>query len=220
MREPRKFRRPSHAVVVAYLALFVALGGTAIATSQLRKNTVGPKQLKKNAVTTPKVKKEAITGVKIKKGTLGGTQINVSSLGTVPSAQTAQTANSLAPPEGLHVVGAPGEPGFVDGWRNEGGIHSTVSFFKDHDGIVHLEGSATGGTSAVMFVLPPGYRPSSGVSLEILFFCGGGGECSSGFGRINVEGPGIDGSSIAGGVFVPGGEDRVVLDGISFRAQS
>lgn len=217
MRKPRKFRRPSHATVVAYLALFVALGGTAIATSQLGKNTVGPRQLKKNAVTTPKVKKEAITGAKIRKGTLGGTQINVSSLGTVPSAQT---ANSLAPPEAVHVIGAPGEPGFVDGWTNEGGIQSIVSFFKDHDGIVHLEGSAAGGTSAAIFVLPPGFRPPSGVALEIPFFCGGGSECSSGFGRINIDGPGIGGSSIPGGVTAPGGEGRVVLDGISFRAQS
>ena len=77
-------RRPRHATVVAYLALFVAMGGTAIAASTLGKNTVGPKQLKKNAVTTAKVKKEAITGAKVKKGTLSGTQINVSTLGTVP----------------------------------------------------------------------------------------------------------------------------------------
>lgn len=34
---------PSHSTVIAYLALFVALGGTAYAATQLPKNSVGPK---------------------------------------------------------------------------------------------------------------------------------------------------------------------------------
>lgn len=50
-------RRPSHATVIAYLSLFVALGGTAIAAGALEKNSVGPKQLRKNAVTTAKIKR-------------------------------------------------------------------------------------------------------------------------------------------------------------------
>ena len=61
-------RRPRHATVVAYLALFVAMGGTAIAASTLGKNTVGPKQLKRNAVTTAKVKKQAITAPRSRRG--------------------------------------------------------------------------------------------------------------------------------------------------------
>jgi hypothetical protein len=76
--------------VVSVIALFVALGGTGLAASQLGKNSVGPKQLKKNAVTTAKIKNEAVTGAKVKKGTLTGTQINVSTLGMVPSAANAQ----------------------------------------------------------------------------------------------------------------------------------
>jgi hypothetical protein len=38
------------------LALFVALGGTGYAASQLAKNSVGPRQLRNNAVTSKKVK--------------------------------------------------------------------------------------------------------------------------------------------------------------------
>src|SRR5262245_58246327 len=108
-RRHMRFRRPSHATVVAYLALFVALGGASYAATQLPKNSVGPKEIRKNAVTTAKVKKEAITAAKVKKGTLTGSQINASTLGTVPSAQTANTANSLPPPESWHEVGAAGE---------------------------------------------------------------------------------------------------------------
>lgn len=96
MRKRMKPGRPSHATVVAYLALFIALGGSAYAVGNLGKNTVGPKQLKKSAVTTAKIKKEAVTAAKVKKGALTGTQINISTLGTVPSAANAQTLGGLS----------------------------------------------------------------------------------------------------------------------------
>ena len=68
--------RPSHTTVVAYLALFIALGaGTAFAAGQLAKNSVGSKQLKKNAVTGAKVKKDAITSAKVKDGSLLGADL-------------------------------------------------------------------------------------------------------------------------------------------------
>jgi hypothetical protein len=96
----------SYGNVVATLALFLTLGGGAMAASHLGKNSVGAKQLKSNAVTTVKIKKEAVTRKKIKKGavnaskvadhSLTGTQINLSALGTVPSAETANTANNLS----------------------------------------------------------------------------------------------------------------------------
>lgn len=58
------------AMLVALAALFVALGGTSWAVSQLPKNSVGSKQLKKNSVTASKVRKAAITSVKVKDGSL------------------------------------------------------------------------------------------------------------------------------------------------------
>jgi hypothetical protein len=51
-----RFRKPSPALLVALLALFVALGGTSYAALKLPKGSVGAKQLKKNSVTSPKVK--------------------------------------------------------------------------------------------------------------------------------------------------------------------
>jgi hypothetical protein len=89
--------RLTYANVVATLALLIAVAGSsAFAASQLGKNTVGSKQLRRNAVTTAKVKKEAITAAKIKRGTLTGAQINVTKLGTVPSAQNAQSLGGLS----------------------------------------------------------------------------------------------------------------------------
>jgi len=61
---------------VAYLALFIALGGTAFAATQLPKNSVGAKQLKKQSVNAAKVKKNSLTG----------NQINEDKLGKVPNA--------------------------------------------------------------------------------------------------------------------------------------
>ena len=52
-----RIRRPSHATVVAYLALLTALGGSAYAVSK-----VGTKDLKPSAVTSPKIKNDTIIG--------------------------------------------------------------------------------------------------------------------------------------------------------------
>ncbi len=157
----------TYANVVATLALFIAVGGaSAFAASQLGKNSVGPKQLKKNAVTTAKVKKEAITAAKVKKGTLTGTQINLSKLGTVPDATHAASADSIPPAEPVHLIGAPGEPGFANGATNAPNELSGLSFpragfYKDAFGIVHLEGVVKAGGTPVIFTLPPATVPQA-----------------------------------------------------------
>ena len=161
----------TYANVMSTLAVFLVIsGGAAYAVTHLPKNSVGSKQLRKNAVTTPKVKKEAITAAKVKKGTLTGTQINSLTLGTVPAAQTAQTATTLAAPEAWHEVGAPGEPAFQFGWHNVPSFErsETVAFYKDQGGEVHLRGVATEGVNEEpIFQLPPGYRPSKNISMPL-----------------------------------------------------
>jgi hypothetical protein len=56
--------RLTYANVIASLALFVALGGSAVAAG-LAKNSVGPNQLKKGAVKANKIAKRAVTSGKI-----------------------------------------------------------------------------------------------------------------------------------------------------------
>jgi hypothetical protein len=56
-----KFRRPSHATVVAYLALVTALGGSAYAASK-----IGTNDLKANAVTSPKIDSGAVRASDVK----------------------------------------------------------------------------------------------------------------------------------------------------------
>jgi hypothetical protein len=203
--------------VVATICLFLLLGGgAAIAAGKLGKNTVGSKQLKKNAVTAAKIKKEAVTGGKVKKNTLTGTQINEEKLGTVPSANV---ANSLAPMEATHIVGAPGQPPFEGGSSNwPPGVTvglNPVGFYKDHDGVVHLQGVALVGKGAPIvsiFTLPAGFRPAPGrlaIYEQSL-------EDAAGVGGTGTSLEGIDLSGKVAGVE----EEIANLDGITFRAES
>jgi hypothetical protein len=157
----------SYANVGVTICLFLLLGGaTAIAAGALGKNTVGSKQLKKNAVTAAKIKKNAVTTAKIKKDAVTGAKVNEATLETVPSANV---ANSLAPMEATHIVGAPGQPAFEGGSSNwppgvAVGINP-VGFYKDHDGVVHLQGVAVAGPGpgiVPIFTLPAGFRPAPG----------------------------------------------------------
>ncbi|MFL5845520.1 MAG: hypothetical protein ACJ762_12580 [Solirubrobacteraceae bacterium] len=56
--------------LVAYLALFVALGGASYAAVALPRNSVGAAQIKKNAVTTAKVKNGSLVAADFKAGQL------------------------------------------------------------------------------------------------------------------------------------------------------
>jgi hypothetical protein len=62
--------RPSHATVVAYLALFVALGGSSYAAVKLGKNSVKGRNIAANAVTSPKVKNGSLLKADFKAGQL------------------------------------------------------------------------------------------------------------------------------------------------------
>ena len=215
--------RPSPALVISIVALVMASVGTGIAAFKVPNNSVGSKQLKKNAVVTKSIKKEAVTGAKVKKGSLTGATINLSSLGTVPSAAsatTAATAQSLTPPEPIHRVGAPGEPPFEGEAENFGpfigGIPvQPVGFYKDHEGIVHLVGTAKVGENGALFRLPAGFRPTSG-TLE--FF-----DSNVSPDLVIAIGSGVGEGGIAGGILADFGGtkgDVLTLSAITFRAES
>jgi hypothetical protein len=104
--------RPSPAMIVAIIALFAALTGSAYAA--LGKNTIGSKQLKAKAVTTGKIANNAVTGAKVAKGSLTGENINLSALGTVPSATSAASAGN-ANTVGGHSASCPGGTTLIRG---------------------------------------------------------------------------------------------------------
>jgi hypothetical protein len=207
----------TYANVISTLCLFLLLGGgAAFAATKLK--------LGKNSVGTKQIKNGAVTGIKIKKGTISGTNINLGTLGTVPSANTAATAgtaNALAPMEPTRIVGASGQPPFLDGTNNYSFgpfKFPPAGFYKDHDGIVHLNGLVKTGSGespvpGLVFQLPTGSRPASGseevfVSEESAVFVFGS----------NVV---IEGIELSGDVWVESGKEKVgALSGITFRAES
>jgi hypothetical protein len=87
-----RLRRPSHATVVAYLALFIAIaGGTAVAakkinSNRIAKNAVTSKKIASGAVTTAKIANDAVTGAKLANGSVGENQLDADAV----------TANKLA----------------------------------------------------------------------------------------------------------------------------
>lgn len=73
-------KRLSYANVIATIALFVSLGGGAVAALRVPDNSVGTKQLKHNAVTGGKVRNGSLTGADVKAGSLTGEDIKRGSL--------------------------------------------------------------------------------------------------------------------------------------------
>jgi hypothetical protein len=73
--------RLSYANVMATIAVFIALGGSAYAATQLKKNSVGTKQLKKEAVTPAKLSKASKATLSGAKGEPGAPGAPGSALG-------------------------------------------------------------------------------------------------------------------------------------------
>jgi hypothetical protein len=78
--------------MIALVALFVALGGTAYAATALPAGSVGTKQLKNAAVASSKIKPSAVNGAKVADNSITGADVLESSLGQVPSAADATHA--------------------------------------------------------------------------------------------------------------------------------
>lgn len=163
-------------MVVALVALFVSLGGVSFGAAVV----ITGKTIKNNTVGTKDLKNNDIRGKDVRSNTLRGSDIVESSLAQVPSAASADSAASAASAtnatqlggtaasgyakstyEGVHLVGAAGEPAFGAGWSNFGGGFTPAGFYKDSLGIVHLQGLVNTGPGAVAFILPEGYRPST-----------------------------------------------------------
>jgi hypothetical protein len=100
MRLPFTSRRPSPAMGVAFVALVLAVSGTAVALPG--KNTVDSGDLKRNSVKGPDIARGAVTNTKLRNGAVStaklrnnavtGAKVNEGSLGAVPSATNAATA--------------------------------------------------------------------------------------------------------------------------------
>ena len=219
--------------VVGYIALFVALGGTAMASVIITSNG--------------QVAKDTISGHKPPTGK--HSNIITGSVNGTDLANQAVTAAKIGPPEAWHAVAPGSNPGsacsdatktavfctdLTNGgtvwtpWTNFGGGNSTAAFYKDQLGIVHLKGVVVPPNQGVtpsspfkreIFRLPAAYRPQS---TRIFPSVGHSVEDSQDVAqaRVDVQSDGQvvleeDCATPSGGC--SGNTSYLTLDGISFR---
>jgi hypothetical protein len=88
--------RPTYANVVSTLCLFLLLGGaSALAATQLAKNSVGAKQIKANAVVTAKIKNAAVTTSKLANNAVTTGKITDAAVTTSKLADNAVTTGKI-----------------------------------------------------------------------------------------------------------------------------
>lgn len=131
------------AMGVAFLALLIALSGTAIALPG--KNKVDKNDIKKNAIAAKQIKAGAVASSEAKNNSLKGVDINEGTLGQVPSALTAGTANSATTAGSATSVGGV-RLAKVDFRRNA--TLPQTTFFDE--GGLQLRGTCTPGDVAVV----------------------------------------------------------------------
>jgi hypothetical protein len=150
MRRLRRHATP--ATVIATLALFVALGGTAVAAFVVSSNS------------------QVAPGVIYGAG--GGSAVNHNIAAQSVTSKdlqdhTVSATDVVRPP--WHEVGQPGQPAFLNGWTNDVAPNETAGFVMDASGFVHLKGYVCGGdcsfpssldADSAIFQLPPAFRPS------------------------------------------------------------
>ena len=164
--------RPSPALVIACIALFVSLSGVSyglatgiIDTREIRNNTIRTQDLRNNDIRAIDIRNSTIRSRDVALNTLTGSDIAEAKLGKVPSAAGADNASAL---------GGVGAAGFVRSdsspftalplaadWATIPG-ETPPGFYTDPLGFVHLRGvlRRTGG-DPVALVLPPGARPGA-----------------------------------------------------------
>lgn len=153
-------RRLTYANLMSSIAVFlVVAGGSALAATQLAKNSVGTKQLKNNAVTTAKIKSSAVTGGKIANGAvtsskLGGGAVGASNLAadSVTGAAIADNAVSGAKIANGAVSGTKIANGAVSGEKIGAGAVGTGNLAN---GAVTREKLAPGERSEVLQISEP-----------------------------------------------------------------
>jgi hypothetical protein len=113
---------------IAYLALFVALGGTSYAAIKLPANSVGPKQITKGAVTSVKIKDGSIATADLAAGALKAGGVGPAGLaGPKGDTGAAGAVGSKGDPGDTGVAGPAGPAGPV-GPAGSNGAASVKSF--------------------------------------------------------------------------------------------
>ncbi len=88
-------QRLSYSNVIATMALFIALGGVAVAATQLPRNSVGKRQLKRGAVTSAKLAKKSVIAGKLGPNSVGPGNIGNGAVTTAKLAAGSVIASTI-----------------------------------------------------------------------------------------------------------------------------
>jgi hypothetical protein len=134
-----KVVRHLRANVIAYAALFVALGGTSYAATSLPKNSVGSKQIQTGAVHASDIASNAVTSAKVKNGVLRAADFRASDLASLKGA-----------------TGAKGDKGDKGDPGQNFDANVNLGSGKSESGVYGVGGSATNGymVTGIQFRLP------------------------------------------------------------------
>jgi hypothetical protein len=105
--------RPSPAMVVALIALFLSLGGVSYGVAT---GFIDSRELKNNTVSTKDLKNNDIRSGDVRSNTLTGSDINESRLGKVPSATSADSATSATSATNATTATSAGNASTVNGF--------------------------------------------------------------------------------------------------------
>jgi hypothetical protein len=147
--------RPTHATVIAYLALFAALGGTGYAAVKINGSDLV---------------NSSVTGKKLKRNTIGAREVNESKLGTVRSAATATRAESAATAGSATAASSATNAGHATS-----ADHSTSAGFASRAGeatkaeVATNATNATNATQAANAALLGGFGPQDFVPADAVF---------------------------------------------------
>jgi hypothetical protein len=213
--------RPSPALAIACIALFVALGGVSyglatgsIDSREIRDNTIRSKDVRNDSVYARDIRNNDIRDIDIRNGTvkgrdvadgtLTGDDVNMAKLGQVPDAAAlagVAAKDYVRVAEPVRLVGEPGEPAFATGVSLAGGGALAPGFWLTGDGTVVFQGTVSGPVGGgALFVLPASYRPSGSARFLVA--------AAVGATTVTVTPDGV----------VTAANPNASLDGISFRA--
>ena len=133
--------RPSPAMVVALLALFISLGGSAFAAFSLPKNSVGTKQLKNGAVTGAKLNNNAVTSSKVKDHSLLAKDFAAGQLPAGPQGASG--------PAGGDLTGSYPNPQIASGAVSNGKLQNSSLTIAAGNGLTGGGSVPLGGTTAL-----------------------------------------------------------------------
>jgi hypothetical protein len=200
------------------IATFIALGGTAYATSQLPPNSVGTLQIQRGAVTLAKLHAHAVSTLRHPIGRAGG--------GLAGEYPNPRIAPAPRPSAAVYGFTNGGSVCCGTGWQDYGSPYPGASYYRDSSGVVHLDGvvssyayhgpersavnlcrsdipSPTTPTPTPILTLPTRDRPAHPEIFAVL--------SGVALGRVDVLADGAV-MCVAGA-----GDQYVSLDGIAFR---